>query len=137
MKNIVVGYDGSDWSQRALERAVAFARAFGGSVTVVTAVEVHMPATPRSMGALNEEELDAARALLEAVKARLQAEGITAHALEGEGDPAKVIIEAAKEIGTDLIVVGTRGLGLARRLLLGSVSTRVVHEAHCDVLVAR
>jgi nucleotide-binding universal stress UspA family protein len=136
MQTLVVGYDGSEESKRALERAAAVGRA-GASVTVVTAVSIGAHAGGRSMGALNEDEIVAARETLDAVRSSLAAQGIDAHAIEGEGDPADVIIEAAKERGADLIVVGTRGRNLAQRLVLGSVSTKVVHEAPCDVLVVR
>ena len=50
---------------------------------------------------------------------------------------AEVIIEAAKQANADLIVVGTHGHGAAKRLVLGSVSTKLAHEAPCDVLVVR
>jgi nucleotide-binding universal stress UspA family protein len=57
--------------------------------------------------------------------------------IEGHGNPADVLVEEAEESGADLIVVGTRGLNAARRLVLGSVSTNVVQHAPCDVLVVR
>ena len=53
------------------------------------------------------------------------------------GHPASEIIRAAEEAGVDLVVVGARGLGAFRRLVLGSVSDRVVHHAPCSVLVVR
>lgn len=136
MQNVVVGYDGSEESRRALERAGTIGST-GAKVTVVTAVSIGAHLGGRSMGALNEDELSAARSSLEAVRAQLQAQGIDAHMIEGEGEPAEVITDAAKEVGADLIVVGTRGLGGAKRLVLGSVSTKVVHHAPCDVLVVR
>lgn len=55
----------------------------------------------------------------------------------GIGDPADAIVDEAGDWGADLIVLGTRGLGGAQRLLLGSVSTKVLHRAPCDVLVVR
>jgi nucleotide-binding universal stress UspA family protein len=53
------------------------------------------------------------------------------------GHPAAEILAAAKEPGVDLLVVGARGLGLLGRLVLGSVSERVVHHAPCSVLVVK
>ena len=53
------------------------------------------------------------------------------------GHPAEEIVRAAAEPGTDLVVVGARGLGRFRRLLLGSVSERVLHHAACPVLVVK
>jgi len=53
------------------------------------------------------------------------------------GSPAEEITDAAKALGADLIVMGSRGLGGVRSALLGSVSDRVLHLAHCPVLVVR
>jgi nucleotide-binding universal stress UspA family protein len=137
MQSLVVGYDGSEESKRALDRAAALAKG-GASLTVVTAVPFQTHAGGRSMGAVEEREgIAEERTVLDQVKSQLKAQGVDAHTLEGEGDPAEVIIEAAKRTNAELIVVGTRGHGAARRLVLGSVSLKVVHEAPCDVLVVR
>jgi nucleotide-binding universal stress UspA family protein len=53
------------------------------------------------------------------------------------GQPATEILTAAEEPGVDLVVLGARGLGLLGRLVLGSVSDRVVHHAPCPVLVVK
>jgi nucleotide-binding universal stress UspA family protein len=61
--------------------------------------------------------------------------GIQAETTEAQGDPGAVIVEAAEN--ADLVIVGTRGLNPIQRILLGSVSSKVVHRADCDVLVVR
>ena len=53
------------------------------------------------------------------------------------GSPADEIVQTAEEVGADLIVMGSRGLGTVHSVLLGSVSDRVLHRAHCAVLVVR
>ncbi|MEX2646246.1 MAG: universal stress protein, partial [Gaiellaceae bacterium] len=53
------------------------------------------------------------------------------------GEPAAKIVETADELGADLIVIGTRNGSALERLVLGSTSTKVLHHAHCDVLVVR
>jgi nucleotide-binding universal stress UspA family protein len=134
--NIVVGYDGSDHAKKALERAVALAD--GGAVTIVAASGA--AATPTVHGSTNpsigEDSVEAGRELAEA-KGILESRGVTVQLVEGRGDPAEAICDAATEEGADVIVVGTRGRGAAKRTLLGSVSTKVVHNAPCDVLVVR
>jgi nucleotide-binding universal stress UspA family protein len=54
-----------------------------------------------------------------------------------QGSPAQVIVDEAEHWGADLIIMGSRGLGVWNRLLLGSVSNAVVHHAKCSVEVVR
>jgi len=131
---IVVGFDGSEHGQRALQRAAEMAGE-GGQVVVVAAAELHARTgitegahLDPSMAQHSHEALDKARAFL-------SERGIDAEFVEAQGDPGTAIVEAAK--GADLIVVGTRGLNPVQRILLGSVSSKVVHRAECDVLVVR
>ena len=136
MQRIVVAYDGSEAARRALERAADLAST-GASVTVVSAVSAHHPAAGRSSGAVDPEEIaERSRELREAVEL-LAERGITAETVEAVGDPPDAIVEAAEKVGANLIVVGTRGRSLSKRVLLGSVSTGIVHHAPCDVLVVR
>jgi len=82
--------------------------------------------------------LDAnARHLAEATAHRLAAQGLRTEACVREGTAGSEIIDTAHGWPADLIVVGSRGLGPIKRLLLGSVATYVVHHAHCSVLVVR
>jgi nucleotide-binding universal stress UspA family protein len=55
----------------------------------------------------------------------------------GVGDPAGEILEAAKQFEAELIVMGARSLGTVGRLVLGSVSTKVMHESDSDVLIVK
>jgi nucleotide-binding universal stress UspA family protein len=63
--------------------------------------------------------------------------GLKATLVEGHGDPARAIVEAASDGEADLVIVGTRGQGALARAVLGSVSSKVVHDAPCDVMVVR
>ena len=85
-----------------------------------------------------EEDEREARQLLEAQIEKMQAAGATvaqAHLRIGRAE--EVVVVLAEELGVDLIAMGSRGLGEARRALLGSVSDSVVRHAHCPVLIAR
>lgn len=134
MGPILVAYDGSEGAKRALE--VAADRANGQPVTVVSVAEL-LPQFGRA-GAmlLPEEDEERKRELADAMQI-LKARGVTAKAVERRGDPAEAIVDEANQEGAELIVVGTRGLNAAKRWLMGSVSTRVVQHAPCNVLVVR
>jgi nucleotide-binding universal stress UspA family protein len=86
-----------------------------------------------------QEELDEeARRLLDAQVKQIEADGSTvAQAHLRVGRPGEQIVVLAEEIGAGLIVMGNRGLGGLRRLLMGSVSDSVVRHAHCLVLIVR
>jgi multicomponent Na+:H+ antiporter subunit G len=131
-RSIVVGYDGSEPAGRALER-VAFLASDEAEVTLVTAGSI-LPLAPGGAGAEAARER---RRVLEEGRDRLAELGVEARAVEALEDPADALVEAAAELGADLIVVGTRGRSGASRVLLGSVSRRVVARAPCDVLVVR
>jgi nucleotide-binding universal stress UspA family protein len=138
MKRIVVGFDGSEHARKALERALELA-GDETSFAVVAAADVSRLMRDPAGGASPVDPADAesrSEALAEARRV-LEERGIEATFVEGLGHPADVIIQEAEESGADLIVVGTRGLGTAKRILLGSVSSHLVHHAPCDVLVVR
>jgi nucleotide-binding universal stress UspA family protein len=135
MKTIVVAYDGTEPSQRALEGAAELAAAFGAKVIVTSVASMLAPAAhgigpidPVDPPELHRKELEQAAAFL------------AERGIEGEyelamGDPASEIVELAERRGADLIVVGTREPGLLSRLLGLSVSGSVQRKAHCDVLI--
>jgi len=131
---IVVGYDGSDAAKRALERAAALA-GDDASIVVVAAAEPRTRTGITEGGHLDPSEIERRRHDLEEAQALLSQRGIDAETIEAQGDPGDVVVEAAND--ADLAIVGSRGLNPLQRLLLGSVSSKVVHRAECDVLVVR
>jgi nucleotide-binding universal stress UspA family protein len=130
---VVVGFDGSEAAIRALGRAADDIEP-GGTLTVVT-----VEPTAHSQGVLSEDLLsaspDAARLLDEARLSLGVRDDITIEPIVRKGDPAAIVLEAARDAGADLIVIGRRGRDFAARALLGSVAERVVNQAPCDVLV--
>jgi nucleotide-binding universal stress UspA family protein len=135
MNTIVVGYDQTPGSQRALERAATLAKALGAKI-VVTSVAPLMVGIGRSAGPTDPtdppekhaEELAAAREYLEG-------QGIEADYQPAIGEPAEAIVQLADQVDADMIVVGTREPNLIQRLTGQSVSASVSHRAHRDVLV--
>ena len=63
--------------------------------------------------------------------------GVVSQGIEGFGDPANVIAREVRNFGADLIVVGSYDKNFLERLLFGSVSSALVRQAQCDVLVVR
>jgi nucleotide-binding universal stress UspA family protein len=137
MKRIVVGFDGSEQSRKALERAADLAN--GATLAVVSAADVARLMRDPAGGAspVDPADADARESALSEARSYLEGRGVEAVYIHGTGHPADVLVQEAEESGADLIVVGTRGLNAAKRLVLGSVSTTVVHHAPCDVLVVR
>ena len=136
MRTIVVGYDGSEHSDRALERAIELADE-GAELIVVSAAGLTRAGGMAGAVEVDPGEAEQARESLDKAQGKMQVKGINARTIEAHGDPADMIVQQAKEAGAELIAVGTRGLNAAQRALLGSVSTKVVHHAECDVLVVR
>ncbi len=129
---IVVGYDGSDAARRGLARV----REMGGRGTRVLVVLVE--ADLRSAGFSSQiagGEFDAQRLGEEASGLLGAAEDARVEIRTTAGDPAVVLVEVAREVAADLLVVGRRGSDFVSRTLLGSVAQRVVQQAPCDVLV--
>jgi nucleotide-binding universal stress UspA family protein len=136
MKTILVAYDDTEPSRRALERAATLAEAFGSRVLVTSIAPLHystprLTLTVKERGegpAAREEDLQQAQAILEE-------RGLAAETLAARGDPATAIARLAEEHDVDLVVVGTRQPGAVQRLLGQSVSQGVSRKARCDVLI--
>jgi nucleotide-binding universal stress UspA family protein len=135
MRTIVVGYDETEPSKRALERAADLAEAFGSQL-IVTSVAPIMAGGPRSGGPTDPTD-SFGRHLHELVEARASVSGrkLEAEFVPAVGEPADTIVELADERNADLVVVGTREPNVVQRLLGQSVSQSVSRHAHCDVLI--
>jgi nucleotide-binding universal stress UspA family protein len=136
MKTILVAYDDTGPSKRALDRAATVAEAFGSRVLVTSIAPLHyssprLTLTVKERGdgvAAREEDLQQAKAILEE-------RGINAETLAARGHPAPTIAKLADDNDADLVVVGTRELGALQRLLGQSVSAGVSRRVRCDVLI--
>jgi nucleotide-binding universal stress UspA family protein len=133
---IVVGFDGSEHAQRALERAADMAGQ-GDELVVVAAAELQARTGITEGARLDPSTVQHQHDAMGNARALLSERGIDAEVVEAQGDPGTAIVDTAKAKGADLIIVGTRGLNPMQRILLGSVSSKVVHRAECDVLVIR
>jgi nucleotide-binding universal stress UspA family protein len=134
---VVVGVDGSDGSKAALRFAVEEARRRSATLRVVAVWE--FPATI-AMGMVLPPDFDevsarAARQSAQAAIADLGEPGVPVELKVLDGNPAGALIDEARD--ADVLVVGSRGRGGFRELLLGSVSQACVHHAVCPVIVIR
>ena len=132
---LLVGYDGSEASYRAVQWALRIARWGGAAVFVVHAAT----APPTVMEPRTDEEqfseVDAIGGTLRDFMADAARDGIQLEAGSREGPPVEVLLAAADEVHADWILVGTRGLRGASRALLGSVSGALVERARLPVTV--
>jgi nucleotide-binding universal stress UspA family protein len=133
-KTIVLGLDGSESSDRALQHTTTLAKEQGATVRVVHVVEI-VAGRGGGLAHLDENEIKArieqqTKGLVEAgVDAELELHSAMA------GGPAHVIAEVARRSNADLIITGTRGHTAAAGILLGSVTHRLLHVSHCPLLV--
>ncbi len=133
---ILLAYDGSEHSQRALQTALNVAHCSDAKIQLVYAYDK----IPRYLGEPNlqhwiDRSVDGARGVIEQAVQQLQASGIdfTVNILEGPASEA--VLRVAETEGCDLIVLGSHGLGELKGLLLGSVSDRVLQHARIPVLI--
>jgi nucleotide-binding universal stress UspA family protein len=146
LEHAVIGLDGSDEAAHAARFVAAWPLDAAHSVRLIGVVEpVHFPSTapdlirPQIAAAVREMK-DERRAeltkALDQVAPLFEAHGVSVSRETPEGHPADVVA-AATEGDTDLVVVGARGLGGVKRLLLGSVSENVLRAARCPVLIVK
>ena len=134
IRKILLAYDGSESSERAVDLAGSLAHRYGSKIIVLHA----FPHMPRVTAPSDHDvrEIHQAREVAEGLVNRLLEDHLEATPDVLEGPAAEAILSAAEAHDVDLIVVGRRGLGKFSGLLLGSTSDRVLHYAKAPVLVA-
>jgi nucleotide-binding universal stress UspA family protein len=124
MMKILVAYDGSASSDKALDEAIVLADKFKGTITLLHVAW--------------EMSDDETHYMLRPAIERLKKAGVKhKEKIERSQYPPRRIIRTAMDEACDLIVIGSRGLGGGKAWVLGSVSSRVIEEANCPVLVVK
>ena len=124
MMKILVAYDGSAQADKALDEAIDLADKFKGSVTVL-----HV--------AYEETEIEISHIFHHAEEKLKKANIRHNLKIERSQYPPRRIIRVGMDEGSDLIVIGSRGMGNSKAWLIGSVSRKVIEDAPCPVLVVK
>jgi nucleotide-binding universal stress UspA family protein len=140
---VVVAFDFSHSAHAALHRAMGVAsRAPWHVLHFVAVIDPHQPLPGVPAKKVDLEYVELVKEALTTIvllelESRLIADRVHffVHALIGK--PAKEILGVARDVGADLIIVGSRGVTGLERVLVGSVSEKVAREAHCTVEIAR
>ena len=133
---ILVATDGSRGGNSAVDHALTLAGELGAEVTFVSVFRSPFPlfGDPFYQRSL-EHSLEMARAAVETAVVRAEVAHVAAEGEVIEGDPATEIVKLAESRDVDLIVVGSRGHGPLASTIVGSVSTAVIKDASCPVIV--
>jgi len=144
---IVVGTDGSETASVAVNHAARLSRLTGATLHVVhayqtvstshAAMATTFAAWSDDLDSANHAIAAAAEELCAQVAANAAAEGVPVVTYTGSGEPADLLIDVAKQVGANLVVVGNRGMTGARRFVLGSVPNKVSHHCPCSLLIVK
>jgi nucleotide-binding universal stress UspA family protein len=142
MKPIVLATDGSPSAAEATLRAVELAHALGASLVVVAVEHVEVPSYGYYgyvdlVGEMTKIERTRVDETLVHAKAVATEAGVSCDVVHAIGAVSEAICTVAKKHDAQMIVIGAHGWGAIGRLLHGSVSMAVLHEAHCPVFVVR
>jgi len=138
MQKILVCFDGSEWSKRALKQAIILAQKFNSHITVLSVIPkvcfleigVDCAIVEAIFKAETEGNINSAKKIMDE-------QGVKGETLILEGTPADVIVDYAKNKGVDLIVIGSKGKDATERTLFGSVTQKVAVNATQSVLIVR
>jgi len=143
-RKILLAYDGSENAKNALNVAIDLASKYKAKLFVIEVVDTNAI----SISDLNRASSLSVNRVIEEIKSKAsgdikeciriaQNNGVEADGDVLEGDPASEILKYSEEIKADLIVTGCRGMSRWKRLLIGSVSSRVVSESKVPTLVVK
>ena len=143
IKRILVAIDGSENALRAVKVACEISKNNKAQLTILHVMTipaaVYSADVPVPFDRIEEEARRKGEKFMTAATSLAEEKGIGPKTaiIQHMDSPVRAITEYAEKNDIDLIVVGTRGLGGFKRLLLGSVASGVVHYAHCSVVVVR
>ena len=137
IKKILVPLDGSSNSFRGLDTAIHMARDCQATITGLYVAGIVKPRTNDSITPLEKILLGHAQKIMKKAKLKAAQKGILFFDRVTYGDDGKRIVEVADKQNFDLIVIGSRGMGAAKEIFLGSTSNYVIHKSKKPVLVVK
>jgi nucleotide-binding universal stress UspA family protein len=141
LSKILVPVDGSENSFRALEHAIFLSTKIQETQTTVLYIIEDQPSlyiySPKTMEKVRADYKRESTKILERCKEMANKSGINIHTVLLEGDPASKIIGYSEMEKFDIIIMGSRGMGKFKEVILGSVSNKVLHHAKCSVMLVR
>lgn len=132
---MLVGYDGSPQSEKAVEVAFSLAECVDSTVLIFAVARPPEPATSVELGAVLDDAKEHYREGFKKILEKARAHDLEVKTDMAVGHPGEQIIHRAEVDGIDLIILGRRGRSRIARMMLGSVSERVLRYAHCPVMV--
>ncbi len=137
IKKILVPLDGSSNSFRGLDVAINMARQCHATITGLYVVGITKPRTSEPISSPEKLFLEYAQKIMKKAKLKAAKKGILFFDRVSYGDYGKGIVDVAERKNFDLIVIGSRGMGSAKEIFLGSVSNYVLHKSKKPVLIVK
>jgi nucleotide-binding universal stress UspA family protein len=134
-RHMLVGYDGSPQSEKAVEVAFSLADCIDSTVLIFAVARPPEPATSVELEAVLDDAREHYQEGFKKIVEKARAHDLDVKTDMAVGHPGEQIIHRAEADGIDLIIVGRRGRSMISRMVLGSVSERVLRYAHCPVMV--
>jgi nucleotide-binding universal stress UspA family protein len=134
-RKLLVGYDGSPQSEKAVDMAFSLAECLDATVLVFAVARPPEPSTSVELEAVLDDAKEHFEEGFKKVVERARTHGVEVKTDMAVGHPAEQIIHRAEADGIDLIILGRRGRSMISRMMLGSVSERALRYAHCPVMV--
>jgi nucleotide-binding universal stress UspA family protein len=136
-RKILVGYDGSPLAEKAVDLAIRFGVCEKSAISVLAVARLPEPATSVELQAVLDDAREHFEIGLKRVVERGQRHGVEITTDIVVGHPGEQLIHRAETEQVDLMIVGRRGTSLFQKMVLGSVSERVLRYAHCPVLLVK
>lgn len=137
IQNILVAIDGSEESDKAVVQAISLAEIFAAKLHFLYVANINQLAINAYLSDAILDAVHKAGAVILNRAMEMVPTGIEKDSHSETGSPAVVILDYANTNNVDLILMGSRGLGVVKGVLLGSVSQYVIEQAKCPVMVVK